>query len=117
MLVEFRSVIMDGKETQEREIQEKLHGITSVPFDRERDYLCPTVLNIKEVVGWEVSNLNYNDTIRECVIVKMKDKSYVPTLLIGHNKFKSIYEKINNSKVLTVKDILNEDSTEDNQIK
>ena len=99
MLVEFKTVMYNGEESRERDIQEDLQGASSVPYWRENDYIANTTLDVSMVVGWDACNIVYNDKLVETVQVKMSDESWSRPLLITHQEFTILYENVTGIKV------------------
>lgn len=110
MLVEFKTVMYGEKEMRDREIQEELSGMSSVPLYREEDYLSSTTIDVSTVIGWNSCNIIYNDKIVETVNVKFSDESWSRALLITHQEFTILYENVTGIKVKKASDLIHAQS-------
>lgn len=105
MLVEFKTIMYNEEESREREIQEELQGMSSVPYERQKDYIANTTIDVSMVVRWEACNVLYNDKPVETVQVRFSDDSWSRPLMITHQEFTILYENVTGIKVKKASDL------------
>lgn len=108
MLVEFQTVVADYKEQKQKSIQEELNGIASVQIENENDKLCSSVIDMTSVIGWDATNVQFNDKFVPCVYANLGDEHWSRALVIEPEKFKRIWEIVNRDSVKSISEVLNE---------
>jgi len=108
MIIEFKHVRTSLEEEHERYIKAELQGETSVPFQREDDYIAPFFLEMDDVLDFVEGTIWWNDQNLPCVYVRRHSESITCNILISGVKFKELLEKVRNIQIKTAEEILNE---------
>lgn len=107
MLVEFFSVISNYEEQYEKGIQQDLIGEGTVSIYNSKDELCPTIVDMALVTGWEVNYTYYNKERKSCIIALMKSGEYSRPLLVEPEDFKKIISLVRGENIYTLESLLN----------
>ena len=109
MQIEFKTVQSWWKEQHEKDLNRKLNGDASVPFENEEDIITKITVDFDDIKTFEQGVVYHNDVVKDCVYVTYdkKDES-TRNLLVHFDDFKFIYEKVTGKKILTAQEILNE---------
>jgi len=108
MIVQFKTVILSTKETFERSQQEALQGSSSLDFFREQDYISDLSIEMDDVVDFIGGRVYCNDTVYECICARLNNNDYTDNVLITFEDFKSLMEKVKDTKIKSSEEILNE---------
>lgn len=110
MIVKFKTCKSSLLEDWERAMQKEMQGVSSLDFYRHSDYIGTVAIEMDNVVDYEVGQVYVNQQVHECVYAKLgiEDDKYTSDLIITGDEFQELLLKLNNKKVRTAQEILNE---------
>lgn len=107
MVVEFKTVRQNAQEVFEREQTIELHGIHSIEFGNQKDYITSIFVEMDDVIDFTGGRAYHNQEFKECVYLRLNDDQHTPNILMSIEEFKKIFEETRNCKIKTAEEILN----------
>lgn len=104
-IVSFPSVYSDTKESWERDQIEEA-GIVPLSYEREKDFIGTTAINMSLVLGYCEGIVSYNGQDISCMYLEIKPDVFTRNILIKREELDMILGYVNNTVVFSSKELI-----------